>query len=95
MVILVKETIGIYQAGSEGKTLRIFPNPTHGMVTVSLEKSKDGPAVLDVYTIEGENIQTNTFKRSINLDLTTRPRGMYFVKVVVDNEILVSKINLD
>ena len=95
MVILVKETIGIYQAGSEEKTLRIFPNPTHGMVTVSLEKSKDGPAVLDVYTIEGENIQTNTFKRSINLDLTTRPRGMYFVKVVVDNEILVSKINLD
>ena len=95
MVILVKETIGIYQAGSEEKTLRIFPNPTHGMVTVSLEKSKDGPAVLDVYTIEGENIQITTFKRSINLDLTTKPRGMYFVKVVVDNEILVSKINLD
>ncbi|MCX6285892.1 MAG: putative Ig domain-containing protein [Bacteroidetes bacterium] len=90
--ITVTPHTSIEKINGKNDGVMIFPNPTNGLVTIALDKLKDKLAVIELYSIKGEIIQTNTFKSSICLDLTTRPGGIYFVKVLVDSEILIGKI---
>jgi len=78
-----------------GEGLRIFPNPAHGLVTVSLERHQDRPAVMEIYNVTGEMVRRNTFKNSISLDVTGSTNGIYIVKVNVDDEILTARICLN
>ena len=75
--------------------VRIYPNPTNGLLTISMDEPGDRFSLVRIYSAEGRLIQTNTFKNSIGIDLTTRPTGIYIVKVLNDNRVVTRIIFFD
>lgn len=66
--------------------LRVFPNPTTDQITLIAPTDMD-EAVLSVYTSVGALMyrRTETFKRILQVDLSSLPNGLYLVTVQSSN----------
>lgn len=82
---------------NEAVGLELFPNPSSGIINVTLTADKFEHAdiqVMDalgkiVYTLEGINVQgTNT----VQIDLSDEPQGLYFVSVNGEGQRITKKI---
>jgi hypothetical protein len=68
----------------------IYPNPTNGMITVSVEKGQAKNIVL--YNLAGKELLTiipNQNKEQI--DLNNLPAGVYLIRVVLENDTQLTK----
>ena len=77
-------------ASDELSSLELFPNPTHGIVTV---KGKDIRSV-SIYTIQGkliESYQLSTIQ-STSIDLTNLSRGTYIIQLETKFGIEIGKV---
>ena len=89
---------GINEYGSPAR-MAIYPNPTFGSFNLDVE-GLSGKATLEIKSLDGRNIYDKTM--DINPDgtyqdvinLASYPRGIYFLKITAQNELLVSKIIL-
>lgn len=60
-------------------SLRAYPNPTGGIVTIS---ANDDIKRLQLYDVQGRLLQTSLeHQKVINIDVSDRPGGIYFIKV--------------
>jgi hypothetical protein len=75
--------------------LRILPNPTSGIINISLDKYSNEMAKVEICNLEGKIIETNTFRNNITMDLMDQPKGIYILKLLIGNEITVSKICIE
>ena len=73
---------------------KIYPNPTKGIIHVSLDSLSTNSALIEISDLGGKIIQNHEFKKDISIDLSDRPKGIYIVKLLIDNEIIVNKICL-
>jgi hypothetical protein len=73
---------------------RVFPNPTSGVVNISLASLPRTTAIAEVYNLQGKVIRNDTFRKDIRIDMSDCPKGIYFLRLMVDNEMTVSKICL-
>lgn len=73
------------------ESISIYPNPTHDILNISLNNSYT-PITISITDIIGKQIFT-THTTTLNFKLKTLnyPAGIYFVKVITDNETLVQK----
>jgi hypothetical protein len=90
--ISVTPHVSIDPGNGEPPLVKIFPNPTNGLVNISLNSSQDHTAMAQVFTMQGKVIRTGRFRECICIDMTDSPKGMYILKLQVDNEITVRKI---
>ncbi len=74
--------------------IKIYPNPTQGLINVSLEQPSETKVKVEVANIEGNIIYTNAFYTGITIDFTTKPKGLYVLKLYFENEIITSKIHI-
>jgi hypothetical protein len=72
--------------------LRIFPNPSSGTVTISLDEQSEETALVEISNPEGKLILRESFKNEVNADLAGNPKGIYFLKLLIDDAIMVDKI---
>jgi len=70
----------------------IFPNPTEGLINVSLDDFSDKTALAEISNLMGEILHKKTFENSITMDLAGKPKGLYFLKLKIDNEVLIRKV---
>jgi hypothetical protein len=75
--------------------VQIYPNPTGGLLNIILDESTGKPAIAEIYNLEGKVFLTNTFKNKISIDLSAIPRGIYVIKLVTGNDIIINKICLN
>ncbi len=78
----------------DGKIVRIFPNPTSGLINISCDAFSKKQRTVEIRNPEGKLILVKSFIQKISLDLTGRPKGIYILKLIVDREITVTKICL-
>ncbi|MCR8666828.1 polysaccharide lyase family protein [Aestuariibaculum sp. M13] len=69
--------------------IKMYPNPTNGKIKIDLPYSSTNLAI-ELYSISGtlisrQNHKSNT--KSLELDLSNNPAGVYFLKIVSDNPI--------
>jgi hypothetical protein len=88
--ILVENQTGIYYG--KDQYVMIFPNPTSGLLNISLNALTDKTAVVEIKNLVGGVILKNTFKKDTVINLANGPKGMYFVKLIIDNKIIMRKI---
>jgi hypothetical protein len=66
-------------------SLQVYPNPSDGVFTVSVNSTKVSDLNISVTNIQGQTVYRNEVKSALNyqetIDLTRYAKGMYFLKV--------------
>ncbi len=75
-------------------TLKIYPNPCKGMLSINAEKEID---ILKVFDLNGKEVFRSTLPSSseMELDLSELANGIYFIQVQSGQNILQQKLILD
>lgn len=88
--------LGLLQGPGEGASLSLYPNPSHGFVTVQL-RQRPGPAYqLRLRNVIGQEVRSVALRPDLNapglaLNLTDLPGGLYFYSLVVDGKVASTK----
>ena len=79
--------------GSNGSSIVVYPNPTSGMVTITLGSMSKSVEVT-VTELNGALVKSEKYSNSKNvrMDISNLSDGMYFVTVKADNELKQVKI---
>lgn len=74
-------------------TLSVFPNPSSGMVSVSLPKYFDEEVRISIFSLSGVTVGEFIFKEGKNLEIDARsyPEGVYVIKVIAADELIGQK----
>jgi len=76
--------------------LTIYPNPTQGYVYVTIESGANANCEIFVYDSLGKlYIKASEIGSEMRVDLDSLPRGVYFIRVSINDQETVSKIVLD
>ncbi len=88
-------TIIINDIGELNNTkVDIRPNPTNGLVNITLAEPLPGNLAVDVFSINGQRLihQIKTGETSIDVSLKDYPSGVYLLKLVNDQNVLTRRI---
>ena len=88
----VVNSVGI--KGSTADYLSIFPNPGHGVYTISGQNFQDDTSI-KIYTAEGKMIlQQSNFPNTdaIIIDISAHPQGIYLLEIDNQSTLVYSKI---
>ncbi len=88
--------VGIPSASDHRQSVLVYPNPTDGMVNITIDQL-EGNATLGLYTMQGQNIISEqiagTKERTTHqFNLSSLSKGVYFLKVITSKSTLVKKI---
>lgn len=79
------------QENNAANMLSIYPNPSNGAFTVNLNNADK--AVVEVYNVVGKVVySTQLANNSASINLANQAAGMYFVKVISNNNTLVKQV---
>jgi chitodextrinase len=71
--------------------LKVFPNPNNGKFTVKVEGSKKATHIV-IYNSLGSIVYLDVINAEKTIDVSNTERGLYFIKAVLGNELLIKKI---
>jgi hypothetical protein len=98
ILTLASNTTGLKQTNAS--QLYVFPNPSSGIVTIGLNINCAGKINYQVVNVAGETVYTEQSSSPLagtitkQLNLTSLTKGIYFIRVVTDKEIVMKKIVL-
>ena len=73
---------------------KLYPNPTNSVTQLELEFSKEMNVQIDVYSVIGKqimNIERDDVLINENIDFSNFSSGIYFVKITLDNERILTR----
>jgi hypothetical protein len=74
------------------KDIRIYPNPSEGIVNVLLPAFPGKQALSELRDLQGRLLDSRTFTNQSTYDLTPLPKGIYLMKLAIGGEVFVGKI---
>lgn len=75
----------------QGKYVSIYPNPTSGIVNISIEEKRIQKIIIT--DILGRIISKNPhIQEYMSIDLSDFKKGLYIINIQTDNEIFISKV---
>lgn len=76
------------------KEVKIYPNPTEGRLKIEiLNLNEEDQCSLEIYNLSGTRIiHTSDIRLSNELDITSQPDGIYFLKINLNQKISSWKI---
>lgn len=92
-VIIVESSLGV-QENTTTPDITVFPNPTNGLFNVSLTPSfLTDNTRMEIFDLAGNLIQQSNFNRSlVEVDLTDRESGFYFIRIQTGSAVLSERI---
>ncbi len=88
-------TLTAISQASDQKSIAIYPNPSHGIITLDIKKPFVNAKIV-VENIEGKSVYqeslANDFTGIKTVDLRSYNTGLYFVKIVAQNQQFVYKV---
>lgn len=91
--VIVKAKVGSGVKNVTNNTVRVFPNPTSGMLTFNSE----GTAInaIEIISLQGQIIENRPIKTgSVSFDLSHLPSGVYYARIKTDTGSEMQKIIL-
>ncbi|HVU55791.1 MAG TPA: M43 family zinc metalloprotease [Puia sp.] len=81
-------TIGpINEPSGDGASIRLYPNPATGPVWIISSNASNTGAVLEIFNQVGQKVMTSRIPGpSFQLDISSLPRGLYFIHVNGDSK---------
>jgi hypothetical protein len=65
--------------------LKLYPNPNNGIFHITQENSRDGFTQISIFDLAGKLVCNSSLNNNVteqDLDLTSQPKGLYFVRVI-------------
>ena len=93
-ILVIKGNVGLKELAKNSK-ITVYPNPTKGIFKITTtEINKDFQ--IKVYNIKGQEIQNRLIhqKENIVLDLSSKPKGIYFIRFWNARFVWVKKVVL-
>lgn len=89
-------TVGIKNKKVDN-TINIYPNPNTGQFTVKFDASQNTLFSLNIYRIDGklvysEEVNTNTGSYTGQFDLSKNAKGIYFIKLITNSDVVTKKV---
>jgi len=79
--------------GSEEKSIKVFPNPSEGLVSIALSNYSE-PALVNVYSLQGKSVASILVNATATIDLGHLQKGLYIVKVSSNDDMTTKKLML-
>ena len=94
--ITLTGTVGIAPGTEASNAIKIYPNPTTGIVNITINHL-DGDATVQLYTLQGRTLATDRMTGTggtvtRQLDFSSLTKGVYFMKVMTSETTSVRKI---
>lgn len=82
-----------------GSNLKIFPNPTSGVFTISLDQIKSSEIQIIIINLSGHTVYQDIFTNSgfavtTNVDISNLSKGCYILRIVGESELVYRQIIL-
>jgi len=80
---------------SESDKIKVYPNPTSGLIEVLVNESFENNYKIEVYNNLGVVIQTTVKQKGVvtaQIDLSGYPAGIYWIRIYFENECYQYKI---
>jgi len=76
--------------------LKFFPNPTTGIINIEFSQNSEKKTEVSVLNLIGAEVFRKELSNTVNyqVDLSNQVNGIYFLKVLVDNQQYLNKIVL-
>lgn len=86
---------GIDETQNEG-SLSVYPNPGNGIFTINLKDLKGEKAQYTLYNYLGEKIESGAVRsnNSLNVDISSHDKGIYFVEIRTNAAVYKEKLIL-
>jgi hypothetical protein len=93
--IIVNPPVSIEQINGQRESVMIFPNPTSGLINISLDSFSGKKAMVEIRNPEEKVVLIKSFENKMIIDLTGKPMGIYILKLFNDHEMIVRKVVLN
>jgi hypothetical protein len=93
--IIVNNPVLVEQVNGKHGGVRIFPNPTSGMINISLDESAGKMTTVEIRNPAGKLVMIKSFENKMGIDLTGKPNGIYILKLINDQAMNVRKVVLN
>jgi hypothetical protein len=92
----VTNTVDIESVTFESSPFKIFPNPTTGIITLDFDRKPRKKIDISVLNSIGSEEFRTELSNTVNykIDLSNQVSGIYFLKVIVDNQQYINKLVL-
>ncbi len=89
---------GIPSLSKGNNVFDLYPNPTDGMLNLTISLTQSSPVLIQVMNLLGETVATktidNTIGGSYSMNLSDLSQGIYFVQIKTSTETIVKRISL-
>ena len=95
VIKLSQDNVGINELQTSGE-IKIYPNPSKGIFRISTNSNQTLKDII-VYDVLGNIIyqQLKEKETTVTIDLSAHAKGVYFVKVIEDTRVSLSKVVLE
>jgi len=89
-----KDKVGeVYNDLLDNKEIKIYPNPTRGLLTVDIPLRESDRARISIFDMQGRTLMDfNNAGTSTDIDLSGQPAGMYLLRIFINNKPTTWKI---
>lgn len=100
VIFLDGSNLSVNKLQGTERSVQLYPNPCTSKFNLKLNNNKPiSHLQLNVMSVTGQLIYSNAYKGlnkqfSIGIDLSTMPKGLYFVETIADGEKQISKVTL-
>jgi len=92
-VELNKKTI--VETKPSNSNFTIYPNPNKGKFIIELT-NKTTESTIEIYDLMGKKVWSKvSSENKLEIDISNQPKGIYLVKVVSENNVIIQKIVYD
>lgn len=80
-------TTGISDNRTQSENILIYPNPSSHTITITNIGANSKETIVSIYTINGQQILSENFQaeKSLTIDVSKFSKGIYLVKVTIEN----------
>lgn len=95
-IITIETIVGVEDLSPLADSVQLFPNPTSDKVFINIALEKQSAVEISIYDIAGRKLleaeDAAVLMRDFSFDLTSFASGVYQVKILVGEDILVEKV---